>query len=1064
MLAEIRKLNVSPSRLTALVLLAVVAITLLNACGGGGGGGGSMKMIINPIGPPENGSTETLTVRDTGEYQILRFDASKVPEFDTLMPTGRTYTAESSVEDVATAEVDADGLVTVTADNRGTSVITITAEGDEIAASTLARSVSVPSIRQTTVTYWFTVDAPNRAPTVANPIPDQTGIMVGTTFSYVFPENTFNDADDDSLSYTASEQPDVAWLNFTAATRTFSGMPAANTAGSITVTVTAADGNDGSVTDEFTIGINRPPVAVGTIAALTFTLRDSAATRDVASNFSDPDNDSLTFTASTSASAIATASVSGSVVTVTPVTVGSATITVTARDPDGLSATQTIAVTVVAADPEAPANQAPTAVGAVAALSFTLGDSTATRDVESNFSDPDSDSLTYTASTSASAIATASVSGSVVTVTPVTVGSATITVTAQDPGGLSVTQNFAVTVNPVLVPDLSVSLSSVTPSQVVTREDITLEATVENVGTGIAARTTLRYYQSSDLTIDSNDIEVDRSTVDSLPPSEYSEESDSFRAPNLAGTYYYYVCVDSVPGETDMSNNCSTIGDGVTVLGPDLIISSSRVSESRVVGGDSFILYATVRNQGAGDADSTTLRYYRSSDSIIDSSNDTEEDITDTVHSLDYRETDDEDTDITAPSSTGTYYYGACVDPVPGEMDTTNNCSDAIMVTVYNGPDLVVSDRTVSDSAFSVGETFTLSATVRNRGAETADSTTLTYYRSSDVRISSSTKVGSSPVHSLAASATSSASIDLPAPSSAGAYYYYACVGSVPREINTNNNCSTPIMVIVVGGPDLIISSLSISGKTPIPGSEGKIYTLTPGESFTLMATVYNQGTGESSSTNLRYYFFIGTQFVLNSPIATDGVNSLDPDETDDEDIDITAPSSPGSYSYGVAVDSVTGESDTTNNTLAIAVIVSAPAPAPAPDLRVTDVGVSDLCLVVGANDFVIVRGTVTNEGSGTASSTTLRYYFSPDRSFTDNDNIQVYAHNVPSLGTSSPSNQHIRENIYIYDGQPLIFSSGAAYYFGACVDNVSGETDTSNNCSTREIRLTFNITNDCGP
>ena len=55
-------------------------------------------------------------------------------------------------------------------------------------------------------------------------------------------------------------------------------------------------------------------------------------------------------------------------------------------------------------------------------------------------------SLTFTVSSSDEAVATASVSGSVVTVTPVAVGSAIITVTAQDPDGLSATQAIAVEV------------------------------------------------------------------------------------------------------------------------------------------------------------------------------------------------------------------------------------------------------------------------------------------------------------------------------------------------------------------------------------------------------------------------------------------------------------------------------------------------------------------------------------------------------------------------------------------------------------------------------------------
>ena len=38
--------------------------------------------------------------------------------------------------------------------------------------------------------------------------------------------------------------------------------------------------------------------------------------------------------------------------------------------------------------------------------------------------------------------------------------------------------------------------------------------------------------------------------------------------------------------------------------------------------------------------------------------------------------------ELTAPSTAGTYYYGACVDTVVDESDTTNNCSQALEMTV----------------------------------------------------------------------------------------------------------------------------------------------------------------------------------------------------------------------------------------------------------------------------------------------------------------------------------------------------------------------------------------------
>ena len=42
----------------------------------------------------------------------------------------------------------------------------------------------------------------------------------------------------------------------------------------------------------------------------------------------------------------------------------------------------------------------------------------------------------------------------------------------------------------------------------------------------------------------------------------------------------------------------------------------------------------------------------------------------------------DESIGLTAPATDGTYYYGACLDTVSDESDTTNNCSTAVRVTV----------------------------------------------------------------------------------------------------------------------------------------------------------------------------------------------------------------------------------------------------------------------------------------------------------------------------------------------------------------------------------------------
>ena len=157
----------------------------------------------------------------------------------------------------------------------------------------------------------------------------------------------------------------------------------------------------------------------------------------------------------------------------------------------------------------------------------------------------------------------------------------------------------------------------------------------------------------------------------------------------------------------------------------------------------------------------------------------------------------DESIGLTAPASVGTYYYGACVDDVTGESDTSNNCSDAVTVTVVGRPrppDLVVESPSVSDSSPDAGASFTLSATVRNSGDGGSVATTLRYYRSTNATISGiDTEVGTDAVGALSASGTSDESIGLTAPSSPGTYYYGACVDDVTGESDSNNNCSSAV-------------------------------------------------------------------------------------------------------------------------------------------------------------------------------------------------------------------------------------------------------------------------------
>ena len=136
-----------------------------------------------------------------------------------------------------------------------------------------------------------------------------------------------------------------------------------------------------------------------------------------------------------------------------------------------------------------------------------------------------------------------------------------------------------------------------------------------------------------------------------------------------------YTCNDGSSGEY----NWQLVEISATGT-PDLVVQTPSVSDSSPNAGGSFTLSATVRNQGNGLSTTTTLRFYRSTDTTI-SSIDTEVG-TDAVSALAAGGTSSSVLTLTAPSTAGTYYYGACVDPVSGESNSQNNCSSAVRVTV----------------------------------------------------------------------------------------------------------------------------------------------------------------------------------------------------------------------------------------------------------------------------------------------------------------------------------------------------------------------------------------------
>ena len=328
-----------------------------------------------------------------------------------------TYGAESSDTGVVVVEVSGDTL-TVTAVVQGTATVTVTATDPEGLSATQTANAEVI----------------NRAPEPVDSMPDVELFVEGTFTGTV--SRFFSDPDGDPLTYGA-ESSDTG-----VATARVSGdtvVVLAVAEGTATITVTATDPGGLWATQAADVTVrkpNRAPEPVDTMPDVELFV-DGAFTGTVSRFFSDPDGDPLTYGAESSDTGVVVVEVSGDTLTVTAVVQGTATVTVTATDPDGLSATQTANAEVI--------NRAPEAVGEIPPATMEEEEELA-RGVSGYFSDPDGDPLAYGAESSDTAVATARVSGDTVVVLAVAEGTATVTVTATDPGGLWATQAADVTV------------------------------------------------------------------------------------------------------------------------------------------------------------------------------------------------------------------------------------------------------------------------------------------------------------------------------------------------------------------------------------------------------------------------------------------------------------------------------------------------------------------------------------------------------------------------------------------------------------------------------------------
>ena len=350
----------------------------------------------------------------------------------------------------------------------------------------------------------------------------------------------------------------------------------------------------------------------------------------------------------------------------------------------------------------------------------------------------------------------------------------------------------------------------------------------------------------------------------------------------------------------------------------DLSISTTSTGPTVLVAGNDLSFEATVTNQGSIDANSITLSYYRSADNRLyggDVKVGTDIQQPRLAASAVFYES----SDITTPVdlSDGIYYYYACVNRVATETNLTNNCSDAVTISIGGRPtpDLNLrSSPSATPSSLLTGASFDFSINVSNTGTGEADSTPLRVYQVAGgvPDPDNDDEVGTNTLHGLAAGVTFASSSTIVAPDTVGVYYYYACIDAVTGDPHNDNDCSNTVEVTVTA-PDLVVQSFEVTPDV-----------IGTGEDLTFSVVVRNSGDGNAASGGtFTLYQSTVPNFIsgdmLDPGVTLPAINtgSSSPPQT----FTLGAPAL-GAYYYGVCVTHSDDSSNSNDCSAAVEVLV----------------------------------------------------------------------------------------------------------------------------------------------
>ena len=551
------------------------------------------------------------------------------------------------------------------------------------------------------------------------------------------------------------------------------------------------------------------------------------------------------------------------------------------------------------------------------------------------------------------------------------------------------TNNCAASASSTLIgrPDLVETAVSITATSASPGGTFVVTDTVENRGNAPSTGTATRFYLSTDGSKAAGVLLTTR-TIGLLQAGATSTGTMTATVPATiaVGTYYVVACADDlgVVVESIEDNNCARTTSTIRIAWADLTVTAASNPPPALGRGATLVISDTVANLAQAAASLSTVRYYLSTDAVK-SADDTRltgsRNITDLAAGASSSATQT----LTVPTNAGlgTFYVLVCADDLAAimESDESNNCLAAATTVVIGVPDLIVTTVSNPPTEIAAGSKFVLTEAVRNDGQVPAGLTTQRYYLSADATKSADDVLtpGWRDIASLAAGATSSATINLTLPATmvTGRYYVLVCADDTARvtEASETNNCLASSANVLVGLPDLVVTAV-----TNPPAAIGR------GASFVVTDTTLNQGQVLSAASIVRYY--LSTDAVSSADDTLLGnwrsLGGLASGINTSGSATVVVPSAApmgASYVLACADDArAVPELSESNNCLASTTTMVVGLP----DLILTGLGNLPAALSPGAT--FAISATLHNQGQVPAAVSTVRYYMSTDPSMSADD------------------------------------------------------------------------------